>query len=550
MNKTIEYMKLLGNIVDVIQQQIYKAELLISDDKILKINNIGEEDSSLNYFLPGFIDAHVHIESTMVTPVYFANHVKKFGTLGVVTDPHEISNVCGVDGFDYMYKEASKSPIGIFFGVPSCVPATPFETSGAEFSAKTINQIFEKYNVVALSEMMNFPGVVNKFEDVMEKIKVAKSFDKKIDGHSPGLQGNDLQKYIDAGITTDHEAFSYDEAKEKINKGMLIQIREGSAARNFEALHKLISEFPDKVMFCTDDAHPDTLIQGHIDRIVKLAIKKGHRIFDILKAASLNAINHYGLPVGILQEGDSADFIEVNNLNELIVKRSFFKGQIIFNHNQQIDYVKPDNRINQFSVDFIQLKDLRLTDKKKNIKVIEAIDGELITNSFEAKLPIVDGFIQSDKERDILKIIVVNRYKKDSKVQVGFIKGFNLKNAALAGSVAHDSHNIIAVGDNDKDIVNAVNTIIKTKGGICISHDNDIESIPLPVGGLMANETIENMAIKYKQLDQKVKYLGSKLQAPFMTLAFMSLLVIPSLKLGDQGLFDVNKFEFTSIYSE
>lgn len=543
-------MKLLGNVVDVIQQKVFKAELLITDNKILQVNNIGGEDTSLNYYMPGFIDAHVHIESTMVTPVYFANYVKRFGTLGVVTDPHEISNVCGMDGFDYMYNEAANSPIGIFFGVPSCVPATPFETSGAVFDAKHIKGIFEKYDVVALSEMMNFPGVVNGFDDVLEKLDVAKAFNKKIDGHSPGLIGEDLSKYINAGISTDHEAFTYEEAKEKINKGMLIQIREGSAARNFEALHNLISEFPDKVMFCTDDAHPNTLIQGHIDRIVKLAIQKGHKIFDILKGASLNAINHYDLPIGKLQVGDSADFIEVNNLNDFIVESAYYKGKLIYKKNEVVHFDKPDNRINQFEVDFIKSDELQVIDKQKPVKVIEAIDGELITNSSVVRLPSQNGLIQPDKSKDILKIIVVNRYKKNAQIQIGFIKGFNFKNAAMAGSVAHDSHNIIAVGDNDHDIVSAVNEIIRTKGGICISNNGILDVIPLPVAGLMANETIENMAIEYNKLDQKVKQLGSQLQAPFMTLAFMSLLVIPSLKLGDKGLFDVNKFDFTSIYAE
>lgn len=541
-------MNITGNIVGVLQRRIYKAELQIRDDKIFKINFLGEEDSSFPYILPGFIDAHVHIESTMVTPVYFAEHVKQFGTVGVVTDPHEISNVCGVAGFEYMYNEAKNSPIGIYFGVPSCVPATPFETSGAVFDANVIKKIFENYEVVALSEMMNFPGVINKFDDVISKLDVAKSFNKKIDGHAPGLTGDKLSSYINSGISTDHEAFSYDEAREKINKGMKIQIREGSAARNFSALHKLISEYPDKVMFCTDDAHPDTLIKGHIDRIVKMAIENEHDVFNVLQAASVNAIQHYNLPIGLLNVSDTADFIVVDNLRNFKIQKSYFRGKLIYAAKNNERFIKPDNVINQFDVNPITVEDIQIAARGKEVKIIEAIDGELITNRFTAFLPEKNGFLQADPESDILKLVVVNRYKKGIKPQVGFIRGFSLKNAAMASSVAHDSHNIIVVGDNDEDIINSVNAIIDSEGGVCVSSNQMIDSIPLPVAGLMANETIDNMAFKYFNLEQKVKQFGSTLQAPFMTLAFMSLLVIPSLKLGDKGLFDVDRFEFTDLY--
>jgi adenine deaminase len=541
-------MKITGNIVDAIKKKIFKAELLIEGNTIFKINDLGKEDPSLAYLLPGFVDAHVHIESTMVTPYYFANHVKQFGTLGVVTDPHEISNVCGVDGFDFMYREAQNTEINIFFGVPSCVPATPFETSGAEFDADIIDGIFKNYNVVALSEMMNFPGVVNGFTDVISKLNVAKSYNKKIDGHAPGLRGNDLSTYIKSGISTDHESYTYDEAKEKIDKGMLIQIREGSAARNFDALHMLISEKPESVMFCTDDAHPDTLVKGHIDRIVKMAIQKGHSIFDILKASSINAINHYNLPIGMLKEGDRADFIEVDNIESFNVIRSFSKGEVIYNANEPKTEYLPKNSINKFEVDQISAKDIQIADKGKKVKVIEVVDGELITNSITASLPRNEDYLLADPKMDILKLVVINRYKRGMQPQIGFIKGFNIKNAAMAGSVAHDSHNIIAVGDNDENIVEAVNSIIESKGGISFVNNHKVDIIPLPVAGLMANETIDKMATKYFNLEQKVKLNGSTLQAPFMTLAFMSLLVIPTLKLGDKGLFDVDKFEFTDIY--
>ncbi len=544
-------MEYKGNVIDFKNRKFYAGKITVENGKIRNITKIKADiDDSLSFILPGLIDAHVHIESSMITPQYFGHHVAKFGTIGVVTDPHEISNVCGKAGFEYMYNEAQYSPVNIYFGVPSCVPATPFESSGAVFDPDTIDQLFQNYNTVALSEMMNFPGVINRIEDIMEKLKIAKKHGKVIDGHAPGLVGKNLNQYVDAGISTDHEAFTYDEAKEKIRSGMKIQIREGSAARNFEALHELISEFPDLTMFCTDDAHPDTLIHGHIDRIVKLAIKKGHNIFDVLSAASINAIKHYNLPLGTLNVHDSADFIMVNNLTDFSVEKTILNGEVIFDQKQQTYPEFYPNVVNQFHVEPIHPDQLKVVDKHLPVKVIEALDGALITKSLTAEMPTHDGYLQTDLEKDILKIAVVNRYDKIAKVQVGFIKGFGIRKGALASSIAHDSHNLICVGTNDHDMLMAINSLIAEKGGISVCHNQELDLIPLPVGGLMANETIENMAIKYKELDQKVKIMGSDFQAPFMTLAFMSLLVIPSLKLGDQGLFDVDKFDFVDLYGE
>ena len=542
-------MKVKGNFLDFRESKFFIGELTVQNGRIESLKRFWEgSDPTLPFVLPGLIDAHVHIESTMVTPKYFASHVVKFGTVGVVTDPHEISNVCGVDGFDYMYNEARNAPLGVYFGVPSCVPATPFESSGAVFDADTINHIFQNYNTVALSEMMNFPGVVNTVPDVMEKLQVAHNHEKVIDGHAPALQGKALKKYIEAGISTDHEAFTYDEAKEKIRSGMMIQIREGSAARNFEALHALISEYPEKIMFCTDDAHPDTLLNGHIDRIVKMALDKGHSIFDVIRAASFNAVKHYKLPVGSLRTNDSADFILVNNLADFTVLKTVLKGEVVYDHEKNSSILGSQNVVNRFEVDPINAEQLKLPDKKVPVKIIEALDGELITKTFTTKLPAIDNFLQTDTNQDVLKIAVVNRYDQISKVQVGFVKGFGLKKGAFASSIAHDSHNIICVGENDHDMLMAINTLIAEKGGIGVCADQKIDLIPLPVGGLMANESIENMAVKYNELDQKVKDLGSGFQAPFMTLAFMSLLVIPSLKIGDRGLFDVDKFDFVDLY--
>lgn len=542
-------MQITGNIIDVIQQRIFKGELLISQDKIKKINVLKDKaEEGLPYILPGFIDAHVHIESSMVTPMYFANHVKKFGTLGVITDPHEISNVCGVEGFDYMYKEARNSPIDIYFGVPSCVPATPFETSGAEFNDKTIDHIFTNYETVALAEMMNFPGVINRFPNVIKKLEIAKQHRKRIDGHAPALRGDDLQVYINEGISTDHESFSLEEAREKIQKGMKIQIREGSAARNFKSLNQLISEFPDQVMFCTDDAHPDTLKTGHIDTIVKMAINEGHDLFNILKAATVNAVKHYNLNIGLLQEGDRADFIVVNNLEMFHVEQSWLKGKQIYSKGEKQVKIQSDNRVNNFNVDNIVKHHLKVRSANKPVKVIQAIDGELITKKMTTTLPVKNDELVPDVANDILKMTVVNRYKKQVDVKLGFINGFKLKKGALASSIAHDSHNVICVGTNDDDMEKAINSIINHKGGISISNGEHTSIVPLPVAGLMANKPVEEMAKQYLTLDKEVKKLGCTFQAPFMTLAFMSLLVIPSLKLGDKGLFDVDKFDFVSLY--
>jgi adenine deaminase len=447
-----------------------------------------------------------------------------------------------------MYREAQGSAIEIFFGVPSCVPATSFETAGAVLNSGDVNAIFEKYYTVALSEMMNFPGVIFDDDEVLRKIQIAKNFNKLIDGHAPGLSGDELKKYIKAGISTDHEAFSYDEAKEKILAGMKIQIREGSAARNFEALHPLIEEFPDQVMFCTDDAHPDTLMQGHIDIFVKKALKKGYNIFDVLKAASVNAIKHYQLPFGDLTENSRADFIKVNNLTELKVQQTIVNGNDIYADTVVTEDITSNNTVNNFRVQPISDYHVQVEDKGKKVNIIDAYDGELITGKIVEYLPNNNGKLLPNLEKDYLKIVVINRYQSEPVAQVGFVHGFGLKKGAIAGSVAHDSHNIIAVGANDEDIVKAVNAIIQNGGGIALNNKEEQEVLPLPIGGLMANDSVINMAKKYTSIDNKTKSLGSKLQSPFMTLAFMSLLVIPSLKLGDKGLFDVDKFQFVDLY--
>ena len=537
-----------GNIVDVYKEKIYKGEVHIKDKIIVNIKE--KEVPENHYILPGLIDAHMHIESTMVTPSRFSQIAIKHGTVAVVTDPHEIANVKGIEGIDYMIDDSKSVPMKFFFGAPSCVPATNFETSGAEINSTDIENLLKRDDIFFLSEMMNYPGVIFNDKEVHKKLKLAKKYNKRIDGHAPGIYGDKITKYINAGITTDHECLNTAEAIDKINKGMLVQIREGSAAKNFEALHTLIDTHPNSIMLCTDDSHPDDLINlGHIDKIVRIALNKNHNIFNILKATVLNPIKHYNLPVGSLKVNDFADLIIVDNLNEFNILKTYINGECVFENNKIKFSLKPTNKtINNFKLEKTSIYDLKIkTEKKSEIKVITFKDGDLMTNYFTHKINSENKFIESDLENDILKIVVINRYNKKSKPVIGFINNFNIKNGAIASSIAHDSHNIIAVGSNDKDIHNAINKIIENKGGISVSSGEYLDSLELEIGGLMTNKDIYTTSKKYTELDNKTKEIGSKLNSPFMTLSFMALLVIPKLKIGDKGLFDGEKFELTTL---
>ncbi len=540
-------MTIKGKIVDIINHKIFNGVVKFSKGKILSIKEISEECNQ--FILPGLVDSHVHIESSMLTPTQFSKLVVPRGTVAVVTDPHEIANVVGVSGVDYMINDAKQTPLKCFFGAPSCVPATSFETSGAVISSKEIDQLLQRKEIICLSEMMNFPGVVYHDEEVWNKIKAAHKYNKPIDGHAPGLNGEDLIKYANAGISSDHECVTAQEAIDKINLGITIQIREGSAAKNFNALASLFNSHPDQIMLCTDDSHPDEIIQkGHIDKIIRLGIDKGIDIFKLLRAAILKPIQHYNLPVGLLREGDPADFIVVDNLSEFNIQETYIEGEQVYADNQLKFDVSVSTPINNFNIDLIHYDDIKVAYKvDKNIKVIEAVDGDLITNDFIWTPQNSDGYISSNTDEDILKIVVLNRYKKAAPV-VGFIKNIGLNEGAIACSVAHDSHNLIAVGVTDHDIVNALNAIIQHKGGMSYSIDGISDCLPLEVAGLMTSKSGEEVAEKYAELNKKAQELGSKLHAPFMTLSFMSLLVIPKLKIGDKGLFDVSTFSFTNLY--
>ena len=534
-----------GQIVDLVNSRIFSGVVVVENGKIAKIEE--QPVGNTRYIMPGFVDAHVHIESSMLVPSEFARLAVCHGTVATVSDPHEIANVLGKEGVRYMIENGKKVPFKFFFGAPSCVPATAFETSGAILDSQDIEELMASPDIYYLSEVMNYPGVINGDPEMLRKISAAQRYGKPIDGHAPAVTGSDLQKYVGAGITTDHECFSLAGALEKISLGMKILIREGSAARNFDALIPLMAAHPDKLMFCSDDKHPDELDDGHIDVLVRRAIELGYDVMDVLKAASLNAVRHYHLPVGLLQEGDDADFIVVDELRRPVACQTYIKGELVAENGiPNFKYFETATP-NIFERPFLYDQDLIVPDLGKKIKVIECYNGQLITKCFTTEPKVENGSIVSDVERDILKMVVVNRYQPYTPA-VAFIKGFGLKRGALASSVAHDSHNIVSVGATDRDILHAVNLLIEHTGGVTAYCGTEMVAVPLPVAGLMSNEDGYEVAQAYKNADALAKRLGSTLFAPFMTLAFMALLVIPELKLSDRGLFDVNSFGFTSIY--
>lgn len=534
--------------VDIDQQEIYPAEITVENQLIQSIKKVPvKEASALPFIIPGFVDAHVHIESSMLIPSEFARLAVVHGTVGTVSDPHEIANVCGLAGVEFMIENGNSVPFKFNFGAPSCVPATIFETAGAVLNVAEVDELLSRKEIKYLSEMMNFPGVLNNDPEVMQKIKSAIKYNKPIDGHAPGLRGELAQKYISAGISTDHECFTADEALEKLRLGMKILIREGSAAKNFDALVSLMNEYPDEMMFCSDDKHPDSLVDGHINQLCARAVAAGVNVFKVLKAACVNPVNHYNLTIGLLKVGDAADFILINDLEKFEVIQTYIDGILVAENGKSNIEIQPSETINNFSClkkapeDFSFSAENPSAEKQKII-VIEALDGQLITNKTEAELVVQNGFIQVDLENDVLKICVINRYQ-EAPIAKGFIKNFGLKEGAIASSVAHDSHNIVVVGADDDSICKAVNQIIKAKGGISCVNNADEQVLPLPIAGLMSADDGYKVAAAYTQIDAMAKQSGSTLSAPFMTLSFMALLVIPHLKLSDLGLFDGDEFK-------
>lgn len=547
-----------GNIIDIYRKYIYYGVMEVSDGiihSISAISHTAQVDAS--YILPGFVDSHIHIESSLLVPSQFARMAVLHGTVATVSDPHEIANVCGMEGVQYMIDDARNTPFHFFFGAPSCVPATVYETAGASFSPLDTQKLLQQDDIWYLSEMMNFPGVLNQDAAVMQKIEAALQCGKPIDGHAPGLRGDAARKYIQAGrdivtISTDHECFTKEEALDKLQYGMKVIIREGSAARNFDALIDLLHDYPEQIMFCSDDKHPDSLIAGHINQLCARAVAKGIDLFKVLQAACVNPVLHYQLPVGLMREGDAADFIIIDNPVTFNIQSVYIKGHCVSSSGKTLLRAPKAKTINRFADISVTKEQLQysidqapLRDGK--IPIIIAEDGQLVTGVDWIIPTIKNNELKPNQDEDILKLVVVNRYEV-AKPAIAFVKNFGLKQAALASSVAHDSHNIVAVGSDDDSLLAAIQAVIKNKGGL--SHatygsDNiQTTTLPLPVAGLMSNEDAWQVADQYIGLDQLAKASGSRLRAPFMTLSFMALLVIPHIKLSDKGLFDGDRFCF------
>lgn len=542
-------MKLQGHIVDIHNKRIFKGEITILNGRISQIK---EKEHDVNhYILPGFIDAHIHIESSMLVPSEFARLAVKHGTVATVSDPHEIANVLGVEGVEFMIENGKKVPFKFNFGAPSCVPATSFESAGAVIDSDAINELLQNPDIKYLTEMMNYPGVLFDDEEVMKKIALAKQYNKPVDGHAPGLRGDDITKYINAGISTDHECFTFEEGLEKLQKGMKVLIREGSAAKNFEALIGLLPNHFENIMFCSDDKHPDDLLLNHINKLCAKAVAKNMDIFKVLQAACVNPVNHYKLDVGLLKEGDFADCIVVEDLVNFKTLQTYIDGELVYDNGKSLIKPVPFKVLNNFNTNKKKASDFSFESSSKKIRVIEALEGQLVTNEIILDSLIRNGNLVSNIEKDVLKMTVVNRYHpdgyRDQAPAIAFIKNFGLKEGAIASSVGHDSHNIIAVGVSDEAICQAVNLLIENKGGICAISNSEEKIIPLPVAGIMSDQDGETIGLNYAELDKMAKQLGSTLHAPYMTLSFMALLVIPSLKLSDKGLFNGTTFKFTPL---
>jgi adenine deaminase len=533
-----------GQIVDLRKDKIFSGTVTVSDGKVFSVEP--DDNTNSQFIVPGLIDAHVHIESSMLIPSEFARLAVPHGTVATVSDPHEIANVLGIEGIEYMIENGRKVPFHFYFGASSCVPATGFETAGATLGVDAMDNLLQRTEIKYMAEMMNYPGVIYEDPEVMAKLAVAEKYGKPVDGHAPGLMGEDVKKYIESGISTDHECFTMEEALEKIRYGMKIQIREGSAAKNFDALIGLLQTHPDKVLFCSDDKHPDDLVRGHINLLVKRAIALGFEPLQVLQSCILNPVDHYKLDVGLLQQGDSADFIVIDNLHDFNVLQTYVQGTLVAENGKTLINSVTAETPNHFVTEKINASSLRVDASGKQIRIIEALEGQLITNTIVDSPLVVNGEICSDIERDYLKMVVINRYEK-APPAIAFIKNFGLRSGAIASTVAHDSHNIIAVGVSDEEIAKAVNLLVDVKGGIAVADKNTEHVLPLPVAGLMSNNNGYKVAHDYETIDALVKKSGCSLNAPFMTLSFMALLVIPQLKLSDKGLFDGKTFSFTTL---
>jgi len=534
-----------GHIVLVAEKRTIKGTLFVKNGTVARIEPTDVVPH--RYIMPGFIDAHVHIESSMLVPAEFARLAVVHGTVATISDPHEIGNVLGTEGVRYMIDNGKQTPFKFHFGAPSCVPATPFETAGATIDAEGVRQLLQMEEVSYLSEMMNWPGVLHNDPVVMEKLAIAKALGKPIDGHAPGLKGEQARQYAAAGITTDHECFTAEEAADKLACGMKVIIREGSAAKNFEALAPLLHNHADQMMFCSDDKHPDNLAEGHINQLAARAVAMGVDVYQVLQVACTNPVHHYNMRVGLLQAGQPADFIVVEDLKQFKVQQTYIDGRLVAENGQTLIPRTNSSAPNQFTIAPTLPTDYHIPRKGSTIQAIVAENGQLITKAKAFQVHGNDSEVLCDTGQDLLKLAVVNRYQQ-APPAMAMVHRFGLQQGALASSVAHDSHNIIAVGTDDESICRAVNLVIDAKGGVAAVNGSEEQLVPLPVAGLMSANDGFAVAETYARIDAMAKRMGSTLESPFMTLSFMALLVIPELKLSDKGLFNGLKFQFTDLF--
>jgi adenine deaminase len=537
--------RIAGQIVDLVSEEIFPGEIAIRDGRIASIERL--ESAPRHYIMPGLIDAHVHVESSMLVPSEFARLAVAHGTVAAVSDPHEMANVLGLAGVEFMLKNAARVPFKFCFGAPACVPPTPFESSGAAWGPADLYKLLARKDIGYLSEVMDFSGNHDHHQEVSAKLALARKLGKPIDGHAPGILGDALKQEIQAGISTDHECTTLEEGAEKVRLGMKVILREGSAAKNLEALLPLLDDSPGMVMLCSDDKHPDDLVRGHIDQMVRRALKRGIAPIKVLKAACLNPVKHYRLSVGLLQAGDPADFIVVDNFEEFRILKTYIDGEKVAERGVSLIAPVPAESLNRFGAQPLDAQALRIPAASGQLRVIEVENGQLLTK--ERLLPpcLVDGGAVSDPSRDLLKLVVLSRYQKAAPA-LCFVKNFSLKRGAIASSVAHDSHNIIATGASDEQIVRAINLVIRHQGGIAVVDGEFEECLRLPVGGLMTTADGYQVAAQYEELNRRTRALGCELASPFMTLSFLTLLVIPDLKVSDKGLFDTRRFEFVPLF--
>ena len=555
--KRVDLLLTNAQVINVFGGEIIKDAIAISDGIIVGYGQYKAKntiDLKGRYVAPGFIDSHVHIESSMTCISEFAKAVLVHGTTAVAADPHEIANVLGAAGIEYMLKSAEQQPMNIYFTLPSCVPATDMETAGAHLTAEDLQPFFDREKIVALAEMMNFPGVIFRDADVLAKIESARLQKKPVDGHAPGLKEQALYAYIAAGIQSDHECTTAQEAKEKLMAGMYIMVREGTGAKNLQALLPVINaKTSRRMMWCTDDRHPHDLIEdGHIDSIVREAIASGLDPMIAIQMATLNPAEYFGLShLGAIAPGKQADLVVFSDIKKPVIDQVYYRGVLTAENGRIQDDIRfpaaatvpPSIQVELPNIDF------SIPAEKNRVRVIEIVAGQLITHERIEKAAVKNNEAVSDVSRDLLKIAVVERHKGTGSIGKAFVKGFGIQRGALASSVAHDSHNIIIVGATDEDMQAALKAVVQMGGGLAAVLDQKIlAELALPVAGLMSLEPVRSVRDQLDRLIQSSHEMGAELKDPFMMLSFLALPVIPELKLTDRGLIDVNKFEVVSLF--